>query len=194
MTEYQLQYLRFLRMKEEFPELNHRGHEPVPTWQNVSNGAIENHDGTAFLNWEQRKVVEFEFYRPVEREEPPHTDGQWATFYERALVIAQRSDHDRLEVVKKLYAESDRLRHRFEQMRIEALRTKGYLLGLWRDRLWKPRTETCGCSVGIGDPRMGGHSPACVPVPAPVREAADLSLGVRDSGDRQAGGLAPQVR
>jgi hypothetical protein len=65
MTEYQLLHLRFLRMCADFPELNHRGMEPSPTFENVTTGMLP----TDWRLWsrdpegKQRSLAEREFYR-----------------------------------------------------------------------------------------------------------------------------------
>jgi len=65
MTIDQLMFLRFLRMKAEFPELKHDGHEPgLP---------IEYGHTTRLVELEQqwgRRRAEIEFYRPIERMTP----------------------------------------------------------------------------------------------------------------------------
>lgn len=65
MTEYQLQYLRFLRMREEFPELNHRGHEPGLNWDALLNGceSLPRPHRDIFDTRYQRFLAEREFYR-----------------------------------------------------------------------------------------------------------------------------------
>lgn len=72
MTTFQLMTLRFLRMKEEFPHLNHRGHEPTGALSSMREvdqevvRAIWNglHEGSL---QDQRERAEREFYRPVEK-------------------------------------------------------------------------------------------------------------------------------
>lgn len=56
MTTYQLIYLRYLRICADFPELNHRGQEPLPRY---------NIDGMHYAD--QRAAAEREFYRPIEQ-------------------------------------------------------------------------------------------------------------------------------
>lgn len=71
MTEYQILYLRFLRMKADFPELRHDGHEPsagvMSTLPETPEGRIRYPSVWDSRAEVQRREVEREFYRPVER-------------------------------------------------------------------------------------------------------------------------------
>lgn len=63
MTNYQLSLLNFLRMKRDFPELNHIGHEPKPTPEALMNGVPEDAPMERLTPWKQRRDAEREFYR-----------------------------------------------------------------------------------------------------------------------------------
>lgn len=70
MTEFQLMHLRFLRMTQDMPHLNHRGHEPKATIEALINPSPAEAVGLFILRGEdmftrdgQRKVAEREFYR-----------------------------------------------------------------------------------------------------------------------------------